>query len=51
MVVKEGSEKLEILEDSKTKRLLHSHFITTTHITTPFAKNQDLKRAFIAEKY
>jgi hypothetical protein len=23
----------------------HSHFITTTHVTTPFAKN-DLKRAF-----
>ena len=28
----------------------HSHFITTTHVTTPFAK-EDLKRAFFAEIY
>jgi hypothetical protein len=28
----------------------NSHFITTTHVTTPFAK-EDLKRAFFAEIY
>ena len=28
----------------------HSHFITTTHVTTPFAK-EDLKRVFFAEIY
>ena len=36
--------------DTIKETAFHLHYITTTHVTTPFAK-EDLRRAFFAEIY